>query len=67
MRDAAPPADLQAALDANPEAAAFLATLTRTERFRIYFRLTSIKTPTVRAARIVDVVEKAARGEQHYR
>jgi uncharacterized protein YdeI (YjbR/CyaY-like superfamily) len=67
MRDAAPPADLQAALDANPEAAAFLATLTRTERFRIYFRLTSIKTPAVRAARIVDVVEKAARGEQHYR
>ena len=36
------------------------------ERFKVYFRLGNIKTPAVRAARIRDVVEKAARGEQHY-
>lgn len=61
------PGDLLAALDASPEAAAFIAGLTKTERFRIAFRLSSIKTPSVRAARVADVVEKAARGEQHYR
>lgn len=67
QKDAVAPPDLQAALDANPEAAAYLDTLTKVERFRIYFRLGSIKTPAIRAARIRDVVEKAARGEQHYR
>lgn len=67
QKDAVPPADLQAALDANPEAAAFFFGLPAIERFRAYFRLEGIKTPAVRAARIADVVEKAARGEQHYR
>ena len=61
------PDDLLAALDASPEAAAFIAGLTKTDRFRIALRLNSIKTPSVRAARVADVVEKAARGEQHYR
>jgi uncharacterized protein YdeI (YjbR/CyaY-like superfamily) len=65
--DAAPPPDLQASLDANPAAAAFVRELTRAERFRIYFRIGTIKTPAVRAARIADVVAKAARAEQHYR
>jgi uncharacterized protein YdeI (YjbR/CyaY-like superfamily) len=67
QRDAVAPPDLQAALDAEPKAAAYLASLTKVERFRIYFRLNNIKTPAVRAARIRDVIEKAARGEQHYR
>ena len=67
QRDAVAPDDLQAALDADPAAAAFFAGLTKTERFRVFFRLASIKTPSVRAARVRDVVEKAARGEQHYR
>lgn len=67
MRDAVAPPDLQAALDADPAAAAFLAGLTKVERFTIYSRLGNIKTPMVRAARIRDVVEKAARGELHYR
>lgn len=66
QRDAVAPPDLQAALDAEPAAAAYLAGLTKVDRFRIYFRLGNIKTPAVRAARIRDVVEKAARGEQHY-
>ncbi|MCW2770875.1 MAG: bacteriocin-protection protein YdeI/OmpD-associated family [Aeromicrobium sp.] len=67
VKGATAPADLQAALDADPVAAAFVASLTKTERFRIYFRLSNIKTPAVRAARIADVVQQAARGEQHYR
>lgn len=67
QKDAVPPPELQTALDANPEAAAFIAGLSAVDRFRIYFRLGSIKTPAVRAARIADVVEKAARGESHYR
>ena len=67
QRDAVAPPDLQAALDADPAAAAFLATLTKFDRFQIYFRLNNIKTPLVRAARIQDVVQKAARGERHYR
>lgn len=67
MRDAEPPPDLQAALDANAAAAAYLASLTRGARFLIYFRLTNIKTPAPRAARIRDVVEKVSRGELHYR
>lgn len=67
QKDAVAPDDLQAALDANPEAAAYFATLKKTERFRVFFRLNGIKTPAIRAARIADVVAKAARGEQHYR
>ncbi|AWB92786.1 YdeI/OmpD-associated family protein [Aeromicrobium chenweiae] len=67
VKGATAPPDLQAALDADPAAAAYIASLTKADRFRIYFRLSSIKTPAVRAARIADVVEKAARGEQHYR
>lgn len=67
QRDAELPDDLRAALDANPEAAAFIDGLKKTERFLIIFRLTAIKTPAVREARIRDVVEKAARGELHYR
>ncbi|MGF1654469.1 MAG: YdeI family protein [Actinomycetales bacterium] len=67
QKDAQPPADLQAALEANPAAAAFVDGLPSVERFRIYFRLSRIKTPATRAARIADVVAKAARGERHYR
>ena len=48
-------------------AAAFFATMPAIERFRVYFRLGNIKTPTIRAARVADVIEKAARGEYHYR
>lgn len=67
QKDAVPPADLQAALDASPAAAAFFAAMTAVERFRVYFRLGALKTPETRAARIADVVAKAERGEHHYR
>jgi len=60
------PPELQAALDANPTSAEFHASLTRSVRFQIYARVTAIKTPEVRAARIRDIVEKGARGEHHY-
>ncbi|NQX25848.1 YdeI/OmpD-associated family protein [Microbacteriaceae bacterium VKM Ac-2854] len=67
QKGAVPPPDLQVALDASPEATAFIAGLSAVDRFQIYFRLGNIKTPAIRAARIRDVVEKAARGERHYR
>ena len=66
QKDAAAPPDLRTALDANPDAAAFHDGLTKADQFRIYFRLSGIKTPSVRAARIQDIVRKAATGEQHY-
>ncbi|WP_165065501.1 YdeI/OmpD-associated family protein [Marisediminicola senii] len=66
QKGAEAPADLRAALDANPAAAAFHDAMTKVDRFRVYFRLNGIKTPAVRAARIRDVVDKAARGEDHY-
>jgi uncharacterized protein YdeI (YjbR/CyaY-like superfamily) len=66
QKDAVCPPDLQAAFDANPAAAAHHSTLTKVEKFRVYFRLGGIKTPSIRAARIVDIIEKGARGEDHY-
>ncbi|PPG43238.1 YdeI family protein [Pseudoclavibacter sp. RFBA6] len=67
VKDAVVPADLQAALDANPAAFAFFEAMKKQERFQVIFRITGIKTPAIRAARIRDVVEKAARGEHHYK
>ncbi len=67
QKDAQLPDDLRAALDAHPAAAEFVDSWTKTERFVLMARITGIKTPAVRAARIRDVVEKAARGERHYR
>lgn len=67
VKGAAAPEDLQAALDASPAATAFLESMSKSDRFQIYFRISNIKTPATRAARIADVVEKAARGERHYK
>ena len=61
------PDDLKAALEANPESAAFHTGLTRIEKFLIYQRLAGIKTPAIRAARITDIVDAGARGEHHYK
>ncbi|MFP7833565.1 YdeI/OmpD-associated family protein [Marisediminicola sp. LYQ134] len=66
QKGATTPPDLREALDRDPAAAAFHDGLTKVEKFYTYFRLASIKTPAVREARIRDVVEKAARGENHY-
>jgi uncharacterized protein YdeI (YjbR/CyaY-like superfamily) len=60
------PADLQAALDANPDAATFFTTLTSQNRFAILFRLQGAKKPGTRAARLEKFVAMLARGETIY-
>jgi uncharacterized protein YdeI (YjbR/CyaY-like superfamily) len=60
---AAVPPDLQAALDANPAAAAFFPALTSQNRYAILFRLQTAKKPETRAARLEKFVAMLARGE----
>lgn len=60
---AAVPADLQAALDANPKAAQFFATLTGANRYAILYRIGSVKRPETRARKIADYVAMLERGE----
>lgn len=57
------PADLQAALDANPAAKAFFATLKGANRFAVLYRIQDAKTPATRQARIEKFVGMLARGE----
>ena len=57
------PEDLRLALDANPTAAAFFATLSAQNRFAILFRIGSVKRAQTRAARIADFVAMLERGE----
>lgn len=54
------PPDLQAALDADPGAAAFFASLTSAERYSILFRVQEAKRPETRARRIAQYVELLA-------
>jgi uncharacterized protein YdeI (YjbR/CyaY-like superfamily) len=56
------PADLEAALDANPEAKAFFATLSGVKRYAFLYRLTTIKRPETRARRIESYVAMMAEG-----
>jgi uncharacterized protein YdeI (YjbR/CyaY-like superfamily) len=58
------PEDLQAALDAAPQAKAFFATLDSTNRYAILFRTHQAKRPETRAKRIAQFVEMLARGEK---
>ena len=60
------PADLQSALDANPRAANFFATLKGRNRYAILFRIHAAKRADTRARRISDFVEMLARGETIY-
>jgi len=60
------PADLQAALDANPEAAAFFVTLDSRNRYAILFRTETAKKSETRARRIEQFVEMLARHEKLY-
>jgi uncharacterized protein YdeI (YjbR/CyaY-like superfamily) len=46
------PADLQAALDKNPKAAAFFATLAGANRYAILYRIGAVKKPETRARKI---------------
>ena len=58
------PEDLQRALDANPDAAAFFATLDGTNRYAILYRVGDCKKPETRARRIETFVAMLARGER---
>jgi len=57
------PPDLQAALDADEDAAAFFATLSGTNRYAILYRVEEAKRPETRARRIRKYVEMLARKE----
>jgi uncharacterized protein YdeI (YjbR/CyaY-like superfamily) len=57
------PADFQAALDAEPAAAEFFATLSGTTRFAFLFRLGNLKRAETRERRIREFAAMLARGE----
>lgn len=60
---AALPPELQAALDANPNAKAFFETLRGMNRYSIIYRVNDAKKPETRAARVADLVASLARHE----
>ncbi len=60
------PDDLQAALDANPAARRFFATLSGTNRYAVLYRIHDAKRPETRARRIETFVGMLARGERVY-
>jgi uncharacterized protein YdeI (YjbR/CyaY-like superfamily) len=60
------PRDLADALEANPEARAFFATLDRTNRYAILYRLHDAKRPATRTQRIEKFVAMLGRGEKLY-
>ena len=60
------PEDFQAELDNNPEAKAFFETLNKTNRFAIYFRITTAKKPETRRARIEKFIEMLTKQEKIY-
>lgn len=55
--------DLQKALDENPKAAAFFATLTGANRYAILYRIGAVKRAETRARKIVEFVAMLERGE----
>jgi uncharacterized protein YdeI (YjbR/CyaY-like superfamily) len=60
------PDDLQAALDANPEARTFFATLNSRNRYAILFRIQNAKKPETRARKIEEFVDMLSRGATFY-
>ncbi|MDQ3083035.1 MAG: YdeI/OmpD-associated family protein, partial [Gemmatimonadota bacterium] len=62
-RTAEVPEDLQAELDANPDAKAFFATVSSQNRYAILFRVQTAKKPETRAKRIKQFVGMLARKE----
>jgi len=65
-KDMTIPADLQAAIDAEPAAKAMLATLSAQNRFALAFRLHNMKTEAGRTKKIETFVEMLKRGETFY-
>src|SRR5690349_14218033 len=60
------PDDLQAAIDAEPEAKAMLATLSAQNRFALAFRTHNMKTEAGRSRKIATFVDMLKRGETIY-
>lgn len=60
------PADFAAALDANPAAKSFFATINRVNRYAMLFRIQTAKRAETRAARIALFVGMLERGETIY-
>jgi uncharacterized protein YdeI (YjbR/CyaY-like superfamily) len=60
------PDDFQAALDSNPEAKAFFATLNSTNRYAILFRIQTAKKAETRARRIGEFIGMLERKEKLY-
>lgn len=60
---AQPPPDLQAALDANPAAAAAFASLARSCRYAVIYRVSSLKTVVARDRRIADILGRLERAD----
>lgn len=63
-RTAAVPPDLQAVLDARPQARSFFAQLDGTNRYAVLWRIQTAKRAETRARRIDVLVEMLARGEK---
>jgi uncharacterized protein YdeI (YjbR/CyaY-like superfamily) len=57
------PDDLRAALNENPEAAAFFATLTGANRYAILYRIGAVKRPETRARKIAEFIAMLERHE----
>jgi uncharacterized protein YdeI (YjbR/CyaY-like superfamily) len=57
------PPDLQAALNENPKAGAFFATLTGANRYAILYRIGAVKKPETRIRKIAGFVAMLERGE----
>lgn len=62
-----PPEDFQRALDAQPDAAAFFATVSRRNHHAILARIEDAKRPVTRAQRIEDAIAMLRRGHTPYR
>lgn len=61
--EASIPADLRAAIDANPRALKTFRTLSRQNLFALAFRTNIMRTPTGRARKIAELVAMLARGQ----
>ena len=66
VKGAEVPDALQAAIDAEPKAAALFAVLTSQNRFALIHRTNALKTEAGRKKKIADLVAKLARGETPY-
>lgn len=64
QRTATIPDDLQQALDANPKAREFFATLNSQNRYAVIYRVGDARRPETRARRIAQFVEMLAKGEK---